>query len=120
MLGGDIIKLKDRHTTRGTYWFPAYNSSAGIRAMEFIRQQVNAGIKPQSRLDQQFADKKFSVMISGSWMSGKFPRDQWPNLEQEVGFLSMFPVPNGVNQSSTMVADWELGIPQTSQNKDLA
>jgi hypothetical protein len=42
------------------------------------------------------------------------------NLEQKVGFLSMFPVPNGVNQSSTMVADWELGIPQTSQYKDLA
>jgi multiple sugar transport system substrate-binding protein len=120
MLGGDIIKMKDGHPTRGTYWFPAYNSTAGIRAMEFIKQQVNAGIKPQSRLDQQFADKKFSVMISGSWMSGKFPRDQWPNLEQKVGFLSMFPVPDGVNQSSTMVGGWELGIPQTSQNKDLA
>ena len=120
MLGGDIIKMRDGHTTKGTYWFPAYNSTAGIRAMEFIKQQVNAGIKPQSRLDQQFADKKFSVMISGSWMSGKFPRDQWPNLEQKVGFLSMFPVPDGANQSSTMVGGWELGIPQTSQNKDLA
>jgi multiple sugar transport system substrate-binding protein len=120
MLGGDIIKMKEGHPTRGTYWFPAYNSSAGIRAMEFIKQQANVGIKPQSRLDQQFADKKFSVMISGSWMSGKFPRDLTPNLEQKVGFLSMFPVPNGVNQSSTMVGGWELGIPQTSQNKDLA
>jgi hypothetical protein len=40
------------------------------------------------------------------------------NLEQKVGFLSMFPVP--VNQSSTMVGGWELGVPQTSQNKDLA
>src|SRR5918912_598537 len=42
------------------------------------------------------------------------------NLEQKVDFLSMFPVPNGVNQSSTMVADWELGIPQTSYNNGTA
>jgi multiple sugar transport system substrate-binding protein len=120
MLGGDIIKMKHGHPTKGTYWFPAYNGSAGIRAMEFIRQQVNAGIKPQSRLDQQFPDKKFSVMISGSWMPSKFPRDQWPTLEQKVGFLPMFPVPDVVSQSSTMVGGWELAVPQTSQNKDLA
>jgi ABC-type glycerol-3-phosphate transport system substrate-binding protein len=25
MLGGDIIKQKDGHPTKGTYWFPAYN-----------------------------------------------------------------------------------------------
>ena len=120
MLGGDIIKMKDGHPTKGTYWFPAYNSTAGIRAMEFIKQQINAGIKPQSRLDQQFADKRFSVMISGSWMSSKFPHDQWSGLEQKVGFLPMFPVPNGVNQSSTTVGGWELGVPRTSQNKDIA
>jgi multiple sugar transport system substrate-binding protein len=59
-------------------------------------------------------------MISGSWMSSKFPRDQWPSLEQKVGFLPMFPVPNGVNQSATMVGGWELAVPHTSQNKDLA
>ena len=48
MLGGDIIKLKDGHPTKGTYWFPAYNSTEGVRALEFIKEQVRvAGIKPQ-------------------------------------------------------------------------
>ena len=32
----------------------------------------------------------------------------------------MFPVPNGVNQTSTMMGGWELAIPQTSKNKELA
>jgi multiple sugar transport system substrate-binding protein len=42
MLGGDIIKTKDGHPTKGNYWFPAYNSSAGVKALEFIKEQVNA------------------------------------------------------------------------------
>jgi multiple sugar transport system substrate-binding protein len=50
MLGGDIIKQKDGHPTKGTYWFPAYNSTEGVRAMEFIKEQVNAGIKPQNNI----------------------------------------------------------------------
>src|SRR5215212_3557197 len=31
-----------------------------------------------------------------------------------------FPVPKGVSQSATMMGGWELGIPKSSQNKDLA
>ena len=31
----------------------------------------------------------------------------------------MFPVPKGVNQTSTMMGGWELAIPQTSKNKEL-
>jgi multiple sugar transport system substrate-binding protein len=49
MLGGDIIKQKSGHLTKGTYWFPAYNSSAGVKAMEFIKAQIDAGIKPQKK-----------------------------------------------------------------------
>jgi hypothetical protein len=49
MLGGDIIKTKDGHPTKGSYWFPAYNRSAGVKALEF-KEQVNAGIKPIKRL----------------------------------------------------------------------
>ena len=30
MLGGDILVQKEGHSTKGTYWFPAYNSSAGV------------------------------------------------------------------------------------------
>ncbi|HKI09792.1 MAG TPA: hypothetical protein VKA09_15455, partial [Nitrososphaeraceae archaeon] len=49
-----------------------------------------------------------------------FPRESWPTLEQEVGFIPMFPVPNQTTQTSTMMGGWELAIPSTSQNSDLA
>ncbi|MFL6405926.1 MAG: extracellular solute-binding protein [Nitrososphaeraceae archaeon] len=121
MLGGDIIKQKSGHPTKGTYWFPAYNSSAGVKAMQFIKDQINAGIKPIKGLtDKPFVDHKVAVYISGSWLPGWFPRNQWPSLTQRVGLVPAFPVPDGINQSSTMMGGWELAIPQKSQNKDLA
>ncbi|MGB7954008.1 MAG: extracellular solute-binding protein [Candidatus Nitrosopolaris sp.] len=121
MLGGDIVVQKDGHPTKGTYWFPAYNSSAGVKALEFIKEQINAGIKPvKDNLDKTFVDRKVAVYIGGSWMPGWFPKNQWASLPQRVGFIPEFPVPNGTNQSSTMIGGWELAIPQTSKNKDLA
>ena len=53
-------------------------------------------------------------------MPGWFPKNQWASLPQRVGFIPAFPVPTGTNQSSTMMGGWELAIPQTSKNKDLA
>ena len=47
MLGGSIAEYKDNHPKRGSYWFPTYNSSQGVRALEFLRDQVKVGIKPQ-------------------------------------------------------------------------
>ena len=122
MQGGEIIQQKEGHPTRGVYWFPSYNSSEGVRAMEFLKQQVDAGIEPQDRpyLDRAFVNRNFSVMLAGSWMPGFFPRESWPTLEQEVGFIPMFPVPNRTIQTSTMMGGWELAIPSTSQNTGLA
>lgn len=121
MLGEDILKQKDGHPTKGTYWFPTYNSSAGVRAMEFLKEQVDAGIKPQKNhfWGQEFASRKFAVMLEGPWLLGFFPREQWKGLEQRVGFIPMFPVPYKNNQSATMMGGWELSIANTSQNKDL-
>jgi multiple sugar transport system substrate-binding protein len=122
MLGGEIVKQKSGHPSKGTYWFPAYNSIAGIKALEFLKQQVDAGIKPQINhfWGQEFADKKFAVMLEGSWLLGVFPHEQWNNINQKIGMLPMFPVPNIGNKSATMIGGWLLGIPETSQNKDLA
>lgn len=122
MLGGEIVKQKSGHPTKGTYWFPAYNSAAGIKALEFLKQQVDAGIKPQINhfWGQEFADKKFAVMLEGSWLLGAFPHEQWNNINQKIGMLPMFPVLNIGNKSATMIGGWILGIPETSQNKDLA
>jgi multiple sugar transport system substrate-binding protein len=33
-LRGDIVKMKDGHPTKGSYWFPDYNSSPGVKALE--------------------------------------------------------------------------------------
>ena len=122
MLGGDILEQRSGHPTKGTYWFPAYNSTEGVKALEFIKRQVDAGIKPQVNhfWGQEFADKKFAVMLEGSWLLGTFPREQWAGLNQSVGMIPMFPVPNEGNKSATMMGGWILSIPETSQNKELS
>src|ERR671914_364561 len=122
MLGGEILELREGHPTKGVYWFPSYNSSEGLRAMDFLKRQVDAGIEPQKRLDIEptFVNRNFSVMLGGSWMPGFFPRESGPTLEQQVGFIPMFPVPNQTISTSTMMGGWELAIPGTSQNSELA
>jgi multiple sugar transport system substrate-binding protein len=121
MLGGEILELREGHPTRGIYWFPSYNSSEGIRALEFIKRQIDAGLEPQERqLEKAFTNKNFSVMLAGSWMPGEFPKESWPTLEPQLGFIPMFPVPNQTIQTSTMMGGWEVAIPSTSQNSDLA
>src|SRR5262245_6377814 len=42
MLGGYIIEPKGGHPTKGVYWFPTYNSSEGLQAMEFIKSQIES------------------------------------------------------------------------------
>ena len=122
MLGGEILELREGHPTKGGYWFPSYNSSAGIKAMEFLKQQVDAGIKPQKQHSwgAEFANRTFPVMLEGSWMLDRFPIESYPTLEQQLGFIPMFPVPNQTIQTSTMMGGWELAIPSKSQNSDLA
>ncbi|MFL6499004.1 MAG: extracellular solute-binding protein, partial [Nitrososphaera sp.] len=122
MLGGEILELREGHPTKGVYWFPSYNSSEGVTALEFLKRQVDAGIEPQDRpyLDAAFVNRNFSVMPGGSWMPGEFPKESLPTLEQKVGFIPMFPVPNQTISTSTMMGGYELSIPSKSQHSDLA
>jgi multiple sugar transport system substrate-binding protein len=121
MLGGDIIKQKSGHPTKGTYWFPAYNSTEGVKAMKFIKAQIDAGVKPQKKhfFGDEFANRKFAVMIEGSWMP-----NTWANLTRQqldsIGFIPMFPVPDNKTKSSTLMGGWELSIPVTSSHKNIA
>src|ERR687884_979003 len=121
MLGGKIITQKTGHPTKGTYWFPSYNSSAGVKAMQFIKAQIDAGIKPQKQhfWGKEFVDRKFAVMIEGSWMP-----NNWSNLTKQqidnIGFIPMFPVPDNKTRTSTMMGGWELSIPATSLHKNIA
>ena len=121
MLGGEILELHPGHPTKGVYWFPSFNSSEGVTAMEFLKRQIDAGIEPQERqLEKAFVNKNFSVMLADSAMPGFFPKESWPTLEQELGYIPMFPVPNQTTQTSTMMGGWEVAIPSTAQNSDLS
>lgn len=123
MLGGYIIEPKDGHPTKGVYWFPSYNSSEGVKAMEFIKSQVDVGIKPQKEhfWGEEFLDRKFAVMIEA--LQHHIPistPEKRIEFEQKVGFIPMFPVPNLNNNSATLMGGWALSIPSTSIHKDLA
>jgi multiple sugar transport system substrate-binding protein len=122
MQGGEIVEQKTGHPENGTYWFPSYNSTEGVRALEFLKEQIIAGIKPQINhfWGQEFADKKFAVMLEGSWLLGHFNSTEWNTLDNNVGMIPMFPVPKSGDTSATMMGGWMLGIPQTSTNKALS
>jgi multiple sugar transport system substrate-binding protein len=125
MLGGSIVESKPGHPTKSSYWYPSYNSSEGVKALEFIKDQIEAGVKPQKipvgigEMDREFANRKFAVMIEGSWMPGA-----WSNLTRQqtdnIGFIPMFPVPDNKTSTSTLMGGWEFSIPVTSLHKDIA
>ena len=121
MLGGDILVQKEGHPSKGTYWFPGYNSSAGVKALTFIKKQIEAGIKPQLEHNwgKEFADKKFAIMLEGSWLPNAFPQSEIKTFKDKVGMLPMFPVPGKGNTTATLMGGWELGISSKSKNKDL-
>jgi multiple sugar transport system substrate-binding protein len=127
IMGGEIVELQPGHPSKGSYWFPAYNSSEGVRALEFLKQQVSAGIKPQKNhfWGIEFLDRKFAVMIEAlqHHIGGRFPitsPEKKHEFEQRVGFIPMFPIPDKNYQTTSLMGGWELGIPNTSIHKDLA
>jgi multiple sugar transport system substrate-binding protein len=123
MLGGEIVSIKQGHPTKGTYWYPSFNSSEGVRALNFIKEQIDAGILPQKEhfWGEEFLDRKFAVMIEA--LQHHIPITTPLNrthFEQNVGFIPMFPVPDESTETSTLMGGWEFGIPVTSAHKDLA
>ena len=124
MLGGEILEQREGHPEKSNYWYPIYNNDLGVKALQFLKDQVDAGIKPQINhfWGQEFADKKFAVMLEGSWILGQFPKNEWSTLEEKIGMAPMFPVPGNSNSTntSTLMGGWILSIPETSQNKELA
>ncbi|HEY7226878.1 MAG TPA: extracellular solute-binding protein [Nitrososphaeraceae archaeon] len=123
MLGGDIIGLKSGHPSKGSYWFPTFNNSEGVRALGFIKAQLDAGIKPQKNhyWGKEFLDRKFAVMLEALQNHVHVnTTGQKQEFEHKVGFLPMFPVPDGTNRSATMMGGWEFSVTNKSKNKDLA
>jgi multiple sugar transport system substrate-binding protein len=123
MLGGEILRQKSGHPTKGTYWFPAFNGTEGVKALGFIKAQIDAGIKPQRQhfWGKEFLDRKFAVMLEALQNHVHLnTTKQKQAFEEKVGFFPMFPVPNLSYRSATLLGGSEFSIAQTSKNKDLA
>jgi multiple sugar transport system substrate-binding protein len=123
MLGGEIVSMKPGHPTEGTYWYPSFNGSEGTRALNFMKEQIDAGILPQKDhfWGEEFLDRKFAVMIEA--LQHHVPITTLLNrtyFEHDVGFIPMFPVPDESNKTSTLMGGWEFGVPAASAHKDLA
>jgi multiple sugar transport system substrate-binding protein len=123
MLGGDILERRGGHPTQGAYWYPSFNDTEGVRALNFIKEQIDAGILPQKDhfWGEEFLDRKFAVMIEA--LQHHVPITTQLNrthFEQNVGFIPMFPVPDESTRTSTLMGGWEFGVPVTSAHKDLA
>jgi multiple sugar transport system substrate-binding protein len=124
MLGGAIVESRPGHPTRGNYWVPGYNDTEGVRALGFIKDQIDAGITPQKEhfWGKEFLDRKFAVMLEA--LQHHIPPPHTPenkkDFEQKVGFIPLFPTPSGNHTSAALMGGWLLGIPNTSQHKDLA
>jgi multiple sugar transport system substrate-binding protein len=123
MLGGNILTMKTGHPIEGIHFFPSYNGTEGVRAMEFIKSQIDAGVKPQKNhfWGNEFLNRKFAVMLEALQHHVHLnTTEQKREFEEKIGFLPMFPVPDLSYNSSSLMGGWELSIPETSNHKDLA
>ena len=124
MLGGAIVESRSGHPTKEQYWFPVYNGTEGVMALMFIKDQIDAGIKPQKEhfWGKEFLDRKFAVMLEA--LQHHIPPPHTPenkrDFEQKVGFMPLFPTPDENQSSAALMGGWLLGIPKTSEHKDLA
>lgn len=121
MQGGDILRMKGNHPTKDSYWFPTFNDTEGLKALEFFKDIISTGTTPQTQnFESNFADRKFVIYVGGSWIPASFPQYDLQEFEERIGMNPGYPVPNMTNQTTTVMGGWELGIPETSRHKDLA
>jgi multiple sugar transport system substrate-binding protein len=119
--GGNILTMKGDHPTKGSYWFPAFNGTEGLRALEFFKDIIDVGTAPQTQnFESNFANRKFVIYVGGSWIPASFPQFDLQEFEEKIGMNPGYPVPNMTNQTTTVMGGWELSIPETSKHKDLA
>ena len=62
MQGGEIIRQKEGHPIKDVYWFLAFNGTEGVKALEFIKEQIDAGVESE---EQHLWGKEFLEEICG-------------------------------------------------------
>lgn len=121
MLGGEILQYKSGHPIKAAYWFPAYNSSEGVKALGFFKALIDAKVKPITiDFEKEFSRKKYAEMLGGSWLPGYFSNLSKNEFEEKIGMIPMFPVPTEGTQNASIMGGWLLSIPDTSRHKELA
>lgn len=122
MLGGEITQRIKLNGHEGEY--PLYDSPAGFQALQFIVDQVKAGITPLigHRWGDRFGARKYVVWLGGTWAISHVPgwKDDPETIRREVGLIPAFPVPTPGMGTSTMMGGWELSIPATSEHPNIA
>jgi multiple sugar transport system substrate-binding protein len=85
--GGDILMLKGGHPAKGSYWFPAFNSTEGLKAIEFFKDITNKGTTPQKEILKAILEnfRKFAIYVGGSWIPESFPHYGLLELEERIG-----------------------------------
>jgi multiple sugar transport system substrate-binding protein len=101
-------------------WVPALNSDAWVGALQFTRDQVDAGIDPftEHQFGQAFVARRFATWLGGTWVYGVV-RDADVDLSN-VGLIGRFPVPSPDVETATMAGGWTLAIPSTSEHPEMA
>jgi multiple sugar transport system substrate-binding protein len=122
MLGGAITRPVEMAGYKGEY--PAYQGAAGETALQFIVDQVEAGLTPLvgHRWGDRFGARKYVVWLGGTWAIGHVPgwADDPETIRRKVGLIPAFPVPTPGLPTSTMMGGWVLTIPATSEHPDIA
>ena len=69
MLGGSIVENRPGHPTKDSYWFPSYNSTEGVRALEFLKRQIAeiVGFLPAFPVPD---DSVQTTTMMGGWQFG--------------------------------------------------
>jgi multiple sugar transport system substrate-binding protein len=101
-------------------WLPTLDSDAWVQALEFTRDQVEAGLEPytEHQFGTEFVQRRFAVSLDGTWVLGSL-QAAGADLSQ-VGMVAAFPTPDEQTETATMAGGWTLAIPSTSENPEMA
>lgn len=124
MEGGDLgVDVNvDLATEQGAAeaWIPTFDSDAWVSALQFTREQVDAGIEPftEHQFGTEFVARRFAVSLDGTWVYGAV-KDSGADMSN-LGLVAAFPVPEPDVETATMAGGWTLAIPATSENPEIA
>ncbi len=119
-LGVDVNAEIAEEVGAAEAWVPMFDSSAWVNALQFTRDQVDAGIEPftEHQFGPAFADRRYATWLGGTWVYGAVS-DSGADMA-DVGLVGAFPVPTAGMETATMAGGWTLAIPSTSENPDAA